>query len=149
LGVVYIPAKDDLYYGGERIGAYFNNKAIQARQNPDFGALHVIASKDSPVKDKRDAYLTKHNLEIGTFVMRGSSLKFCLVADGQADLYPRFVPTYEWDTAAAHALLLQTGGDIIDADTKKRLTYGKHEKRFKNGFLITATNPVLGRLGLS
>lgn len=148
LGVVYIPAKDDMYYGGRNLGAYFNGQAISPNTNPDFKNLSVIASRNSPVKGKRDQFLQQYNIGIGDYVMRGSSLKFCLIADGQADLYPRFVPTYEWDTCAAHALLLEVGGDIIDFTSGKRLTYGKYENLYLNGSLITANKATLKHLGV-
>ena len=80
---------------------------------------------------------------IQKFTTRGSGLKFCLIADGTAHLYPRFVPTCEWDTCAAHAMLLQTGGDIIDYKSGQRLSYGKTFAAYRNGPLITGTKEVL------
>jgi 3'(2'), 5'-bisphosphate nucleotidase len=148
MGVVYIPATGDMYHGGVDIGAFFNGQPIKANSSPNWMNLSVIASKSSPVKSARDAFLARNELGIGTYVMRGSSLKFCLIADGQADLYPRFVPTYEWDTAAAHAILLQAGGDIIDFQTKQRLEYGKYDDNYLNGYLVTASNPVLQKLAI-
>ena len=57
----------------------------------------------------------------------GSSIKICLVADGRAHLYPRFGPTMEWDTAAAHAVVKFAGGKIINLDNEKELSYNKEE----------------------
>ena len=91
-----------------------------------------------------EQFLKGHKVK--DFVTKGSSLKFCLVAEGRADLYPRFVPTYEWDTAAAHAILLQSGGDIIDVETGVRLAYGKQDRKFLNGHLITGSNTILNSL---
>jgi 3'(2'), 5'-bisphosphate nucleotidase len=94
----------------------------------------------NPERDKMRKQFLKGQT-VASYTLRGSSLKFCLIADGTAHLYPRFVPTYEWDTAAAHALLLQTGGDIVDFETRQRLQYGK--PNFLNGHLVTGTNEVL------
>ena len=64
----------------------------------------------------------------------GSSIKFCKLADGIADIYPRFGRTMEWDTAAGHAILKYAGGSLIDLNTKKELVYGK--KDYENGSFI-------------
>ena len=104
-GLVYLPASDDLYYGGEGVGAFFNGSPISTRPYNINDGLRIVGRKDHPHKDKlekRRAFLKGHKVK--DYVIRGSSLKFCMVADGQAHLYPRFVPTYEWDTAAAHAI---------------------------------------------
>jgi 3'(2'), 5'-bisphosphate nucleotidase len=146
-GLVYLPASDELYYGGERVGAFFNGSPISTRPYNMNDGLSIVGRKDHPHKDKlekRRAFLKGHKIK--NYVVRGSSLKFCMVADGQAHLYPRFVPTYEWDTAAAHAILLETGGDIIDFKTKERLQYGKFDKDYLNGYLVTGTNDVLKQL---
>lgn len=140
-GLVYLPATNDIYYGGENIGAFLNDKPITTHiYNKDNG-LVVVGNKDTKKSDRWVEFLGDHH--ISHFTTRGSSLKFCLIADGSAELYPRFIPTYEWDTAAAHALLLQTGGDIIDFETNKRLTYGKTNQNYLNGYIITATNTIL------
>ena len=64
-------------------------------------------------------------------ISKGSSLKLCLVAEGKADIYPRFAPTMEWDTAAGHALIRAAGGTIIDNNTGKTLLYNT-KNNFKN-----------------
>ena len=64
----------------------------------------------------------------------GSSIKFCKLAEGTADIYPRFGRTMEWDTAAGHAILKYAGGSLIDLKTKKELIYGK--KNYENGGFI-------------
>ena len=64
----------------------------------------------------------------------GSSIKICLVAEGKADIYPRLAPTMEWDTAAAHAVLKYSGGNLIDLNTKKEMTYNRQE--LKNSHFI-------------
>jgi len=148
MGVVYIPVTGDMYYGGEQIGAFYNDIAIHTNTPPANNRLNIILSKAAPSSSQIRAYLKEKGIEIGDYVMRGSSLKFCLIADGQADLYPRFVPTYEWDTAAAHAILLQSGGDILDFKTKQRLAYGKFKNNYLNGYILTANNTVLETLAI-
>ncbi len=141
-GCVYLPAIGDVYYGGEGLGVFRNDVAIRTRPYDAQEGLVMVGKELHPDKHKdaiRKQFLK--NQTVSSYTTRGSSLKFCLIADGTAHLYPRFVATYEWDTAAAHALLLQAGGDIVDFDTGTRLSYGKHN--FLNGHLVTGTNEVL------
>lgn len=148
LGVVYIPVEQTLYFGGEGIGAWqqLPNKPAEkiTVRAYDSQNLVIVASRSHTNPKKMQAYLD--GMVVKDFITRGSSLKFCLVAQGLADLYPRFVPTYEWDTAAAHAILLESGGDIIDYQTNERLTYGKADKDYRNGHLITGSNEMLKAL---
>ncbi len=148
-GIVYLPATQDLYYSGEGIGAFKNNEPMKTLSYKKEKGLIIIGSASHPDKDKnrkRQELLKDHKIQ--SFTTRGSGLKFCLIADGTAHLYPRYVPTFEWDTAAAHAMLLQVGGDIIDSETGIRLAYGKQSKDFRNGSLITGTDEVLKQLTL-
>ena len=141
-GLVYLPATNDLYYGGQNIGAFLNGEEVKIRSYSVDDGITLIGdpNKITPERKRlRDAFLNGAKIE--GFTIRGSSVKFCMIASGEAHLYPRFVPTYEWDTAAAHAMLLEVGGDVIDYKTGQRLRYGKPE--FLNGFLITGTNQVL------
>ena len=89
---------------------------------PDNGALVVIASR-SHVNAATEAYISRYR--IARKQAAGSSLKFCLVAAGEADLYPRLGRTMEWDTAAGHAVLSGAGGKIVRLDDGSRLAYGK------------------------
>ena len=72
----------------------------------------------------------------------GSSLKFCLIAEGAADIYPRFGPTMEWDTAAGHAVVLAAGGVVLKPDGSPFL-YAKADQDFRNGPFIAASSAVL------
>jgi 3'(2'), 5'-bisphosphate nucleotidase len=138
-GMVYVPVSGDLYYGGHGIGAYLNDKSITIKPYDDNVGLTMIGRE----KQKSFPFIQQaigHH-KITEFVTQGSSIKFCMIADGTAHFYPRFVPTYEWDTAAAHAMLLELGGDIIDFKTGKTLQYRKDN--FLNGYILTATNEVL------
>lgn len=147
-GFVYLPATDDVYYGGAGMGVYLNGERVNIKSYSDDVGLTMIGSEMHPNPKKqvmRDKFL-KGN-KVSSYTTRGSSVKFCMIAGGEAHLYPRFVPTYEWDTCAAHAMLLENGGDILDYATGQRLRYGK--PNFLNGFLITGTNQVLNILNPS
>ena len=83
----------------------------------------VVASRRHGDLRELDRFLADYDVE--EQIEAGSSIKFCLLASGKADLYPRFGRTMEWDTAAGHAVLLAAGGSVIRADTGEALTYGK------------------------
>jgi 3'(2'), 5'-bisphosphate nucleotidase len=95
--------------------------AIAARAVPDAG-LTVLGSRSHGNDAAMAAYLKGR--KVAGFEAAGSSLKFCLIAAGRADLYPRFGRTMEWDTAAGHAVLLAAGGDVSTLDGSP-LRYGK------------------------
>ncbi|MEK9644190.1 MAG: 3'(2'),5'-bisphosphate nucleotidase CysQ [Alphaproteobacteria bacterium] len=95
--------------------------AISARDIPDTGAI-VVSSRSHGDKDKLEALLA--GMKVGGHVTAGSSLKFCLVAAGDVDFYPRYGPTCEWDTAAGHAVLIGAGGSVRTLDGAD-LDYGK------------------------
>ena len=142
-GVVYAPALSRLFWGEVGRGAAQGHltetepvdwKPIHVRDCPGNGAT-VVASR-SHRDAATDEYLKTVNVK--SLCSAGSSLKFCLVAAGEADLYPRFGRTMEWDTAAGHAVLLAAGGKVITTDGVP-LTYGKHERGFDNpGFIASA-----------
>ena len=94
---------------------------IRAREIPEDGAV-VVASRRHGSGQELDDFLAKY--KVADKVSAGSSLKFCLVASGRADLYPRFGRTMEWDTAAGHAVLLAAGGQVYTLDGEP-LEYGK------------------------
>jgi len=118
VGVVHVPATGLSYYGSAGVGAFRRDKDGQAspikvrRLIPD-APVKVVASR-SHRGELLDGYLAK--LGPHTTVSRGSSLKFCLVAEGSADVYPRLGPTSEWDTAAGHAVLKAAGGTVVSVD---------------------------------
>ena len=141
LGVVYAPAKDRLFYtlsDGSSVeeAAPFGKDAVGETKpirvsDPDNDALLVVASK-SHRDQATDDYISKYNVE--DMKSAGSSLKFCLVATGEADIYPRVGRTMEWDTAAGHAVLNGAGGSVIRFDDHTPLVYGKPS--FANPFFI-------------
>lgn len=125
-GVVYLPATDTSYVGLAGGGATLQHgteaaQSISARRPPTDG-LTVLASRSHANDEALDSFLaTRHVRER---ISAGSSLKFCRVAEGIADLYPRFGRTMEWDTAAGHAVLAAAGGSVRGLDGTP-LTYGK------------------------
>jgi 3'(2'), 5'-bisphosphate nucleotidase len=136
LGVVYQPARDRLWGGVAGQGAFLEDLsgriAIRTRELGDERA--AVASKSHFNQATAD-YLEQAVGACG-HVSIGSSLKFCIVAEGRADIYPRLSPTCEWDTAAGHAVLLAAGGRVDGLDGTP-LTYGK--TAFLNrGFCATA-----------
>lgn len=133
LGVVYAPALDELYVGSKNGPTYKEEGGIRTplkvRKIPTSGAC-AVASKSHFDKDTNN-WLNKQGIKNSKFI--GSSLKFCLIAAGEADIYPRFSPTMEWDTAAGDAILRAAGGEVVSID-EKALEYGKPE--FRNNEFI-------------
>jgi 3'(2'), 5'-bisphosphate nucleotidase len=128
-GCVFAPAVDTLYAGGETAWRVRNGveSEIATRSYPAAG-LTALCSRSHP-DPKSEAFLA--NYTIADRREAGSSLKFCRVAEGAADVYPRFGPTMEWDVAAGHAVLSAAGG-TVEMPGGKPFTYGKTESGFKN-----------------
>ena len=127
LGVVEAPVLDFQYYGIVGEGAFKVAASIEQNLSPldklDISrqGLKVVASR-SHLNDETKEFLT--GLNNPDIVSMGSSLKFMMIAEGKADIYPRFAPTMEWDTAAAHAIMLALGGNVFD-NKQKPLMYNK------------------------
>jgi len=142
LGLVFAPAKGRMFYGHHGAGAVEigpddTASPICARRPPASGTV-AVASR-SHCDAATETYLA--DLGIANTVSAGSSLKFCLLATGEADIYPRFGPTCEWDTAAGHAILLAAGGGMSTLDGG-RFIYGKADGGFLNpGFLAWGAGP--------
>lgn len=140
-GVVYAPAKERMFYTDstgqsvEETGPFDPETPGETRPirvtDPDNAALMVVASK-SHRDQATDDYIGKYDVKDMTSA--GSSLKFCLVATGEADLYPRLGRTMEWDTAAGQAVLAGAGGKVVRFDDHTPLAYGK--AGFANPFFI-------------
>lgn len=124
MGLVYAPAFDALYKGVVGKGAHKIQKAeitaLQVREVPEEGAVAVASASHRDVQTQ--AWLDSNHISHITSI--GSSLKFCLLAEGKADVYPRFGPTMEWDTAAGDAVLRASGGHVQDGDGHP-FSYGK------------------------
>jgi 3'(2'), 5'-bisphosphate nucleotidase len=115
LGVVHIPAQKITYTGQKDNGSYKIENGKPPRQiyssKPDTGKPLTVVSSRSHGSDELEEQLAKKGVTIGRKVPAGSSLKFCLVAEGSADIYPRMGPTMEWDTAAGDAVYRYSGKD--------------------------------------
>ena len=109
LGVVYAPALGQMYWAKQGEGAFKDGQALPLKQAEQRGNYKIVASRSHMSDETQqfiDAIKTDKAKEL---VSIGSSLKICLVAEGEADVYPRLGPTMEWDTAAAHAVVLEAG----------------------------------------
>jgi 3'(2'), 5'-bisphosphate nucleotidase len=118
-GVVNVPVENVTYYGGKGIAAFKRRgdqvDTLCSQVRPDLmkEGIQVVASR-SHMSEETERFIAK--LKNPTLLSKGSSLKFMLIAEGLADIYPRFGPTMEWDTAAAHAILQGIGRDITTVD---------------------------------
>jgi 3'(2'), 5'-bisphosphate nucleotidase len=142
-GVVFAPARDRLFIGENPGGAFeiattpgyapdfANARPVHVRKAPADGMI-AVASR-SHRDSKTDEYLAHYRVK--GFITAGSSLKFCLLAAGEADIYPRHGRTMEWDTAAGHAVLAAAGGTMTTLDEKPFL-YGKAADKFANPFFV-------------
>lgn len=136
-GVLYAPALDDLYFGAGEGLAMRSLKGAEARPiqcrdvSPD--GIDVLVSRSHSRNERLDDYLADKNVR--ERLPCGSALKFGVLAAGEADLYPRFGPTSEWDTAAGHAIIRAAGGEVETFDGQP-LAYGKSQDKFLNpGFV--------------
>ena len=142
-GVILAPASGATYLGGPD-GAFeinYRNDLLPIRTNPN-PPMRVVASRShghEALKGFCDALVVTDDVSVG------SSLKFCLVARGDAQLYPRFTPTCEWDTAAGQAILEAAGGAVVMLDGSP-LTYGRGGDHL-NPFFIAAASPELAAKG--
>ena len=144
LGVIFVPANDVLYAGVVGKGAWktapFPNpspevegrtrcyESLPPRGEVGGGLFTIVASRShlTPETEAFIEQMRKEHEEV-RLVSSGSSLKICLVAEGTADIYPRFAPTMEWDTAAGDAIARAAGREVVDAKTGKPLVYNKFD----------------------
>jgi 3'(2'), 5'-bisphosphate nucleotidase len=139
LGIVAAPAKGIVYWGARGVGAFRDGVPIKI--SAPAAPLRVVGSR-SHASPATEAYLQPLEPYESTGI--GSSLKFCLVADGSADLYPRFGPTSEWDTAAGQALLEAAGGHVTRLDGH-RLRYNLRPSLINGDFVAYNHAAVLPR----
>ena len=149
-GVIYVPVTSTLYFAIETLGAwkinsiqtagdYFDSLVEAGTTLPaDTGrSVYTIVASRSHMSPETETLMKELEAEHGKVdvASMGSSLKICLVAEGAADIYPRFAPTMEWDTAAGHAIVLGAGKEIIDHSTGKPMQYNK-ENLLNNWFVV-------------
>lgn len=147
MGIIYAPVTKALYFSNKK--AY---KCIITNENMESIEHLITTSLLLPLAQKRsnymvvasrshmsletEAFITKKKLHHNVALLsKGSSLKLCMVAEGSADSYPRFAPTMEWDTAAGQAIVIASGGTVIDFTTQQELVYNK-ENLLNNWFLV-------------
>ena len=142
-GIIYVPVKKELYFGIEGVGAYkcsgivsleddgvaleqLIGKSEQIPLKEVHDHLIVVASR-SHLSPETESYIADLKKKHGSveLISSGSSIKICLVAEGKADVYPRFAPTMEWDTAAGHAIAKASGAEIYQAGKEEPLKYNK------------------------
>ncbi len=154
-GAVYAPVLERLWSGGATarvrrvapggdLAAAREERVLRTRPAPplDWTALASRSHSDP----ETEAFLNR--LPIGPRRAAGSSLKFCVVAEGEADVYPRFGPTMEWDTAAGEAVLRAAGGLVLRPDGTP-FRYGKAADRYRNGAFVAWGDAAAARRGLS
>lgn len=154
LGIIYIPVKDVFYFAAINFGTYklensetiTDDLSIEALisksqrlplDNNNKTSLTVIGSR-SHTSEEFSEFVKRLEAKYGNveFISSGSSLKLCIVAEGKADVYPRFGPTMEWDTAAGQAIVEQADGSVMDIQTRKPLRYNKNN--LLNPFFIVS-----------
>lgn len=154
LGVVYVPVSGSLYFASKSIGAFKLDDALNKISDIEKDAislpykkwdkrrLNVVGSR-SHMSEETMNYLQNLKDEYGSVevVSKGSSLKLCLVAEGEAQLYPRFAPTMEWDTGAGQAIVEFSGGLVLNYPGLKPLRYNKENLR--NPWFIVGVNEDL------
>jgi 3'(2'), 5'-bisphosphate nucleotidase len=139
MGVVAVPATGEMYYAIKGHGAFMKKEGQESRLTPrraiDLSkpGLRVVASR-SHMNDDTEKFIA--NLKEPALVSKGSSLKFMLLAEDKADVYPRYAPTMEWDTAAAHAIVNEVGLKVKKTDSNKELEYNK-ENLLNPYFLVS------------
>lgn len=145
LGVIYIPVRKIFYFSVAGSGAYkiSREQFLSIQENLDTkkiiefstklpvpgnhtSGLNIIASRSHFTKETQE-FINRVKEKFGkiNLISVGSSIKFCLIAEGGADLYPRFGPTMEWDTAAGQAIVEGAGGEVVIANTEELLSYNK------------------------
>lgn len=145
LGVIYLPVKKVLYFGGEMTGAFRSENIVTAENFENIDELInyserlplirrekdecVIVASRSHLTMETEEYIQTMKLKYPSvkLISSGSSIKICLVAEGSADVYPRFAPTMEWDTAAGHAIAKAADMEIYQAGKEIPLHYNKKD----------------------
>ena len=145
LGVVHVPAQQITYYAEIGKGSYKleNNitSILKIRPLAQDGVLKIVGSRSHQTPELLE-YVAQQKLKFAAvdFVAAGSSLKFCLLADGKADVYPRLGPTMEWDTCAGQIVATEAGAEVLRFDNLQSLTYNRQD--LLNPFFIVK-NPQL------
>ncbi|WP_077328356.1 3'(2'),5'-bisphosphate nucleotidase CysQ [Virgibacillus siamensis] len=149
MGAIYAPVLDTFYFGREGLGAFklegvskadiaddrdLVEKSARLPEVKNDSVINVVASR-SHMSEETEEFIDglRANSEVDV-VSAGSSLKFCLVAEGKADFYPRYAPTMEWDTGAGQAIVEAAGGQVLRHEDKERFYYNR--ENLKNGWFL-------------
>jgi 3'(2'), 5'-bisphosphate nucleotidase len=138
LGVIYVPVSGVLYFGDRDSGAFKSVSGVDisipaASSDRKYTAVGSRSHASAETEAYFNALKEKHgDIDV---VSMGSSLKICLVAEGVADVYPRFAPTMEWDTAAGHAIAKAAGKMVLDYTTQQEMVYNR-EELLNNWFIV-------------
>ena len=146
-GAIYAPLLSKLWIGGTTasvltvepglaLSSALDRRSIATRPLPE-GPLTVVASRSHP--DRMTGEFIER-LSVQERISAGSSLKFCLVAEGRADVYPRFGPTMEWDVAAGHAIIRAAGGVVLDGEGRP---FRYRKEQFRSGPFVALGQPAL------
>lgn len=140
-GVIHAPAHEISWHASTGGGAFATREHetpqhVHVRET-DAAALIVLGGKRASETMVLEPFVGAHTIANRT--QRGSSIKFCLVAEGHADVYSRPGQTYEWDTAAGDVILREAGGVVLDIWTRKPIVYGKAHAKFENGGFIAGS----------
>ena len=150
MGVIYVPVKDVLYYSIDK--AYKVESITPDQEIDDLQVLedkglelpvasngrpYTVVGSRSHMSEETESFINEKKKEHGDIdiISMGSSLKLCLVAEGKADVYPRYAPTMEWDTAAGHAIALGAGKQVINYNTNQPMVYNK-ENLLNDWFIV-------------
>jgi|11_taG_2_1085331.scaffolds.fasta_scaffold06759_6 3'(2'), 5'-bisphosphate nucleotidase len=126
-GYVLVPKSKDYYLGGEDFNAEKNGSPIKCGKVSSSSKMRIVAS-NSHINEATQSYIDDVKKDFEVEVLKvGSSLKFCLIAENKADIYPRIGPTMEWDTCAPHAILNSAGGDVSEYLSPSSLKYNKED----------------------
>ncbi len=135
LGAIYQPMKDSIFLGGTDLPPKkIIDEKMVSLSNKNNKICNVLISKSHSSEEEKDFCAKVMSKFKGSKVIRmGSSIKFCRICEGIADLYPRFGDIYSWDIAAGHAILKAFGGDVLDTDLQE-ISYDMNEKQLIKGF---------------
>jgi 3'(2'), 5'-bisphosphate nucleotidase len=132
LGVVYAPALDICYWAKQGKGAFKDGKKLPLKVKKQRETYKIVASR-SHMSDETQTFIDAIDTsKEKKLISIGSSLKICLVAEGEADIYPRLGPTMEWDTGAAHAIIQESGGSIKSYTNSQYLEFLYNKKNLLN-----------------
>jgi 3'(2'), 5'-bisphosphate nucleotidase len=136
LGVVYAPALDICYWAKQDEGAFKDGQKLPLKTEKQRKFYKVVFSRSHMSDDTQDFIDAINTDKEKKLISIGSSLKICLVAEGEADIYPRLGPTMEWDTGAAHAVVDEAGGQLNDQKNNDVLKYNTNKKLLNNYFVV-------------